>query len=254
MKQRVYIQASASYSEIQEKRPFSNRDLDRISQMCIQTVERVSAAAQIQDRNVPLFVGTAYGCLASLYEFNHVYESEGALRVNPSLFPNAVLNAPACRTGISFQIQEPMYTISNGRSSGIDTLELAYLYIAHNEIREAMVCLVEEDSQIARKIAGHSVSEGCFAFHLQTEKGKVEIKETSYVFELQEIQRDSDQQAADTMAFCTLIHEFVSDWEPKDGSSRCLCLERKRIALERVQFIECRESGGNACVQTRRSL
>ena len=73
MKQRVYIQASASYSEIQEKRPFSNRDLDRISQMCIQTVERVSAAAQIQDRNVPLFVGTAYGCLASLYEFNHVY-------------------------------------------------------------------------------------------------------------------------------------------------------------------------------------
>lgn len=164
MKQRVYIQASASYSEIQEKRPSSNRDLDRISQMCIQTVERVFAVTQIRESNVPLFVGTAYGCLASLYEFNHVYESEGALRVNPSLFPNAVLNAPACRTGISFQIQEPMYTISNGPSTGIDTLELAYLYIAHNEIREAMVCLVEEDSQIARKIAVIPYQKGASPF------------------------------------------------------------------------------------------
>ncbi len=234
MKQRVYIQASASYSEIQEKRPSSNRDLDRISQMCIQTVERVFAVTQIRESNVPLFVGTAYGCLASLYEFNHVYESEGALRVNPSLFPNAVLNAPACRTGISFQIQEPMYTISNGPSTGIDTLELAYLYIAHNEIREAMVCLVEEDSQIARKIAGHSVSEGCFAFHLHKEKGNVEIKETRYLSEIKKKQSHSNQQAADTMAFCTLVHKFVSDWDPKDGSSCCLCLERKRITLERV--------------------
>ena len=233
MKQKVYIKASASYDEIIDYQPSINRDIDRISCICIQTMKRLTVAAQVTDLDMPLFLGSAYGCLASLYEFNHIYEAEGALRVNPSLFPNTVLNAPACRVGITFQIQEPIYTISNGPSSGIDTLELAYLYIANGKIGKALVCLAEENSSIASKLAGHSILEGCFVFYLQAEYGDVEITEIGFSPETDKKTRIPHQYAGHDMELCAMIHRFVSEREDK---YRCFAIDRKSIILERTRL------------------
>ncbi len=69
-----------------------------------------------------LVVGTAFGSLQSISEFDHEALRNGPSSVNPMLFPNTVINAPAGQTAIRFGLTGPNITISAGCVSGLSAL------------------------------------------------------------------------------------------------------------------------------------
>ena len=177
MKKKVYITNSIFLNEGFNDVNLRDKNIDFIGKMCITTIGKLLESAGDIEKNVPVFWGSAYSCLNSLHEFNKVCEKSGALMVNPSLFPNTVLNSPACRAGIHFNITQPIYNISNGSSSGLDALGLAYMYIANGEIDAAIVCAAEEESEIAQKIEGKAFIQSCAAIYLSAQKSDLEILE-----------------------------------------------------------------------------
>ncbi len=69
-----------------------------------------------------LVVGTAFGSLKSISEFDHESVRNGPSSVNPMSFPNTVINAPAGQTAIRFGLRGPNTTISAGCVSGLNAL------------------------------------------------------------------------------------------------------------------------------------
>jgi 3-oxoacyl-[acyl-carrier-protein] synthase II len=69
-----------------------------------------------------LVVGTAFGSLQSISEFDHEALRNGPSSVNPMSFPNTVINAPAGQTAIRFGLRGPNTTISAGCVSGLNAL------------------------------------------------------------------------------------------------------------------------------------
>lgn len=123
----------------------------------------------------PVFFGSGFGVLASLHEFDRVSVEEGPLRVNPSRFPDTVLNAPACRASIQHHLTGPIYNLSNGRMSALDAAGLAITQIAAGQADEAIVCAVEEASPIARRVdTALSVTSGA-ALYLSARKARFRL-------------------------------------------------------------------------------
>lgn len=173
---KVYIKGivyhEGEFGELNSK----DSTIDGISKMCIQTVEDLFSEVKEIERDVPIFFGSAYSSLKSLHDFNRVSEKQGALYVNPSLFPNTVLNAPSCRTSIYHKITSPIYNICNGDSSACDALKLAYYYLASGSIKNAVVCTAEENSFIANQIEQTQIINSCGALYLTLDPCEHEIK------------------------------------------------------------------------------
>ncbi len=53
----------------------------------------------------------------------------GALAVNPGLFPNTVLNSPACQVSIQCSFAGPVYTVCNGLTSSLDAIGMGYNFV-----------------------------------------------------------------------------------------------------------------------------
>ncbi len=72
--------------------------------------------------SVAVSVGTTLGSIKSIAEFDEVTLREGPRYVNPGLFPNTVINAPASQISIWHNIQGFNSTISTGFTSSIDAM------------------------------------------------------------------------------------------------------------------------------------
>lgn len=146
----------------------TDNTIDKIGKMCIQAVKKLFERDITSCVDIPLFFGSAYTSLNSLHQFNRVSEENGALAVNPSLFPNTVLNSPSCRASIAHRITAPIYNISNDSWSGIDALMLAMLYIEYGEIDEAVVCVSEESNEFSRKLNNNLKTDCYGAIYIST--------------------------------------------------------------------------------------
>ncbi|MDP2941745.1 MAG: beta-ketoacyl-[acyl-carrier-protein] synthase family protein, partial [Candidatus Omnitrophota bacterium] len=80
-------------------------------------------------RAIGLAVGNTLGSLQSICDFDKTAITEGPQYVNPSLFPNTVINAQVSQASIRFKIRGFNVTISNGFSSGLDALIYAANFI-----------------------------------------------------------------------------------------------------------------------------
>ena len=92
-----------------------------------------AAAARALDHPGPLpassdrcavVLGTRFASVEPLVEFNHVALSDGPALVNPSRFPNVVVNAHAGYLGILFRLAGPNVTLC-GEGAGVDALAQA---------------------------------------------------------------------------------------------------------------------------------
>jgi 3-oxoacyl-[acyl-carrier-protein] synthase II len=70
-------------------------------------------------------VGSTFGSLHSISQFDQVCLTEGPRLVNPSFFPNTVINSPASRISIRFKIKGFNTTISTGFCAGLDAMYYA---------------------------------------------------------------------------------------------------------------------------------
>ena len=110
------------------------RVLDRGTKLLCCAVKTALEDARINiseenSRTIGIAAGNTMGSLQSICDFDKVALSEGPQYVNPSLFPNTVINAQVSQASIRFKIKGFNVTISNGFSAGLDALIYAANFI-----------------------------------------------------------------------------------------------------------------------------
>lgn len=110
------------------------RTLDRSTRM-ISSAAGLSindARLQITDENarfIGVSIGTTFGSLKSISQFDRSGLTDGPKFVNPSFFPNTVINSPASQVSIRFRIKGFNATISTGFCSSLDAVLYASDFI-----------------------------------------------------------------------------------------------------------------------------
>lgn len=98
----------------------------------------------INTHRIGISVGTTFGSLNSVTEFDRVFLTDGARYVNPSKFPNTVINSPASRVAIRFKIKGYNSTISTGFCAALDAFDYAVHSLRFNRADQVLVGSVEE--------------------------------------------------------------------------------------------------------------
>jgi 3-oxoacyl-[acyl-carrier-protein] synthase II len=89
-------------------------------------------------------VGTTFGSLHSIFQFDREGLIEGPRYVNPSYFPNTVINSPASQVSIRFKIKGFNTTISTGFCAGLDAVSYAADFIKFGRAEAVLAGGVEE--------------------------------------------------------------------------------------------------------------
>jgi 3-oxoacyl-[acyl-carrier-protein] synthase II len=120
----------------------STRLINAASKLCID-----DANLQITDENthsIGVSIGTTFGSLHSISQFDRDGLIEGPKYVNPSHFPNTVINSPASQVSIRFKIKGFNTTISTGFCAGLDALSYASDFIRLKRTDIVLAGAVEE--------------------------------------------------------------------------------------------------------------
>lgn len=95
-------------------------------------------------RSTGVAVGATFGSLHSISQFDREGLTEGPRYVNPSFFPNTVINSPASQVSIRLKIKGFNTTISTGFCSGLDALSYAADFISLGRAEVVLAGAVEE--------------------------------------------------------------------------------------------------------------
>ena len=103
------------------------RELDRSTRLICSAAKLALEDARlvITDDNsdrIGVSIGATFGSLHSISQFDRVGLTEGPRFVNPSHFPNTVINSPASQVSIRFGIKGFNTTVSTGFCAGMDSL------------------------------------------------------------------------------------------------------------------------------------
>jgi len=125
------------------------RELDRSTRLICSAAKLAldDAGLRISDDNsdaVGISIGATFGSLHSIFQFDRVRLSEGPRYVNPSHFPNTVINSPASQVSIRFGIKGFNTTISNGFCAGLDSLMYAADFLRMKRADAVLAGGVEE--------------------------------------------------------------------------------------------------------------
>jgi 3-oxoacyl-[acyl-carrier-protein] synthase II len=105
------------------------------------------AGLQITEENthrIGVSAGTTFGSLHSISQFDRVGLVEGPKFVNPSHFPNTVINSPASQISIRFGIKGFNTTVSTGFCASLDAVSYASDFIRLNRADVVLAGGVEE--------------------------------------------------------------------------------------------------------------
>lgn len=101
----------------------------------------------ITDENthsIGVSIGTTFGSLHSISQFDRDTLIDGPRYVNPSHFPNTVINSPASQVSIRFKIKGFNTTISTGFCASLDAVYYAADFIKLNRANVVLAGGVEE--------------------------------------------------------------------------------------------------------------
>lgn len=125
------------------------RTLDRSTRLISSAAKLAieDAKFQITDENtnsIGVSIGTTFGSLRSISQFDREGLIEGPKYVNPSHFPNTVINSPASQVSIRFKIKGFNTTISTGFCASLDAVYYAADFIKLNRANIVLAGGVEE--------------------------------------------------------------------------------------------------------------
>ncbi len=95
-------------------------------------------------RSMGVSLGATFGSLHSISQFDQSGLIEGPKAVNPSHFPNTVINSPASQVSIRFKIKGFNTTISTGFCASLDAVSYAADFIRLNRADVVLAGGVEE--------------------------------------------------------------------------------------------------------------
>ena len=125
------------------------RELDRSTRL-LNTAAKLAlddSNLEITDKNAfsaGVSIGTTFGSLHSIFQFDRAGLIDGPRLVNPSHFPNTVINSPASRVSIRFKIKGFNTTISTGFCASLDAISYASDFIRLNRADIVLSGGVEE--------------------------------------------------------------------------------------------------------------
>ncbi len=110
------------------------RDLDRSTRLLCSAARLAvddSRVAITEDNtgSIGVSIGTTFGSLDSIARFDRSSLVDGPRFVNPSHFPNTVINSPASQVSIRFKIRGFSSTVSTGFCAGLDAVAYASDFI-----------------------------------------------------------------------------------------------------------------------------
>lgn len=125
------------------------RDLDRSTRLVCSAAKLAldDSGLIVSDdssRSIGVAVGTTFGSLHSIAQFDRSGLIEGPRFVNPSHFPNTVINSPASQVSIRFTIKGFNTTLSTGFCAGLDALSYAADFIRLGRADAVLAGGVEE--------------------------------------------------------------------------------------------------------------
>lgn len=125
------------------------RTLDRATMLLVSAAKlaKEDTSFEITEENtgdVGVAVGTTFGSLKSIVDFDLVTLREGPRFVNPALFPNTVINSPASQVCIWHNIQGFTTTISTGFTASLDAIKYAYDFLQLGRAKIVFAGGVEE--------------------------------------------------------------------------------------------------------------
>jgi len=125
------------------------RDFDRSTKLICSAAKLAldDANLQITEANthsIGVSIGTTFGSLHSISQFDRTGLIEGPRLVNPSHFPNTVINSPASHVSIRFRIKGFNTTISTGFCASLDAVSYAADFIKLNRANVVLAGGVEE--------------------------------------------------------------------------------------------------------------
>ena len=103
-----------------------------------------SGLAADNSHSVGVSIGATFGSLHSISQFDRDGLIEGPKYVNPSHFPNTVINSPASQVSIRFMIKGFNTTISTGFCASLDAVAYASDFIRLNRADIVLAGGVEE--------------------------------------------------------------------------------------------------------------
>lgn len=125
------------------------RSLDRSTKLLCSAARLAidDSGFEITEENtddVGVAVGTTFGSLKSISDFDKVTLTEGPRYTNPAQFPNTVINSPASQVSIWNNIQGFNTTISTGFTASIDAMSYAVNFIRLQRAQLVYTGSVEE--------------------------------------------------------------------------------------------------------------
>ncbi len=125
------------------------RDLDRSTRLICSAAKLAIEDSRIEitedtTHSMGVSIGTTFGSLHSISQFDRSGLIDGPRFVNPSHFPNTVINSPASQVSIKFKIKGFNTTISTGFCASLDAVSYAADFIRLNRADIVLAGGVEE--------------------------------------------------------------------------------------------------------------
>jgi 3-oxoacyl-[acyl-carrier-protein] synthase II len=125
------------------------RDFDRSTRLICSAAKLAidNSKLEITEENtnsIGVSIGTTFGSLHSISQFDREGLIEGPRLVNPSHFPNTVINSPASQVSIRFKIKGFNTTISTGFCASLDAVSYGSDFIKLNRADVVLAGGVEE--------------------------------------------------------------------------------------------------------------
>jgi 3-oxoacyl-[acyl-carrier-protein] synthase II len=125
------------------------RELDRSSRLLNTATKLALEDSRLEiteesSHSIGVSIGTTFGSLHSIFQFDRDGLIDGPRLVNPSRFPNTVINSPASRVSIRFTIKGFNTTVSTGFCASLDAVAYAADFIRLGRANAVLAGGVEE--------------------------------------------------------------------------------------------------------------
>lgn len=141
-------------------------------------------------QNFAVILGSGFGAMDSVVDFDRQGLLNGPNTVNPMDFPNTVANAAGSRIGIWLQLKGPNVTLTNGDTAFIDAIGFAWEGFNDGLFRDCLVGAMEKIPAFLKPLAASpaapkEIKEGaCFLWASSAENQEALFEVTDY-FSLQ---------------------------------------------------------------------
>jgi len=146
---KVHIGGEVDFDPVEFLGKKGLRDLDRSTRLICSAARMAIDDSKLiigeeNTHSTGVSIGSTFGSLHSISQFDRSGLIEGPRFVNPSHFPNTVINSPASQVSIRFYIKGFNTTISTGFCASLDAISYAADFIKMNRAEVVLAGGVEE--------------------------------------------------------------------------------------------------------------